>query len=113
MSLYVIVSSDLSRGMQVSQAMHAMRKFAAEHPRAEARWFRDDNTIVVLQEKRVGSVLPDVAQELSLHWDQFEHSYWEEPDMMGMTTAVAFVVPRFPPRRTLKSLRGLKLVSGD
>lgn len=104
MSLYVIVSSDLSHGMQTSQAMHAMRAFAAEHPEAERAWFEHDNAIVVVKEKYAGYSLGDIASE----FPDLLHSEWREPDLDGMRTAVAFVLPRLA--QTPKALRRLKLV---
>ena len=36
-------------GLRVAQMFHALRQFASDYPYLEARWFRDSNTIVLLE----------------------------------------------------------------
>jgi peptidyl-tRNA hydrolase len=46
--LYIVVRSDLSPGLQASQSVHAAHQFAVDHPDLFARWFRESNTIVIV-----------------------------------------------------------------
>ena len=47
--LYAVVRSDLSPGAKACQAAHALRSFAAAYPALEAAWWRDSNTLVLLE----------------------------------------------------------------
>ena|SRR5688572_14311747 len=47
--LYIVVRADLKPGLQLAQACHALREFAARHPDLDTAWYRGSNNLVVLQ----------------------------------------------------------------
>lgn len=46
--LYFVLRADLAPGLQASQAVHAGHTWAIEHPEEFRRWFRDSNTVVLV-----------------------------------------------------------------
>lgn len=47
--LFIVGRSDLPAGLRAAQMFHAARQFAADFPEQEAAWFRESNTIVLLE----------------------------------------------------------------
>lgn len=47
--LFVIGRADIPPGLRAAQMFHAARLFAAEFPDIEEEWFRESNTIVLLE----------------------------------------------------------------
>lgn len=84
--LFVVVDSTLAPGLQIAQAIHAARAFAAEHPDLEADWFDRSNTVAVLTlaGERALLKLANAAAALDVPCATFE-----EPDLLGRTTALA------------------------
>ncbi len=112
--LYVVVAGCLEPGLQLTQAMHAARLFAEEHPALERAWFEQSNTLAVLS-------VPDGAglARLCIAAEAVgvAYSVFHEPDILALApgydrtyTAVAFE-PSQDARRLCRSLpRALKEV---
>ncbi len=47
--LRIVVDGTLPPGLQASQALHAAREFADDHPEIEEEWHTASNNIVILQ----------------------------------------------------------------
>ena len=78
--LFVVGRQDLPPGLRVAQMFHAARQFAEDHPEVEGTWFRESNTIVLLE-------VPDEAalRELASRAEGVPTSeFSEEPDL-GLT----------------------------
>jgi len=74
--------ADLSPGLRVAQMFHSLRQFQEDHDEIEAEWYRDSNTIVLL-EVPDGEALTELAsraQEKGVTISEFS----EEPDL-GLT----------------------------
>lgn len=84
--LFVVVRSDLPAGLQIPQAGHAMRLFAAEHPVEEARWYRESNNLVVLSVPSKEELVR-LAYELTTRG--ISVSLFREPDCGDEPTALA------------------------
>lgn len=76
--LYVVVREDLSSGYQIAQAIHAKDLFTHEHSAIETEWYKNSNTIVVLNVKHEKELffLVDKLKEKSIKYSLF----WE-PDI--------------------------------
>jgi peptidyl-tRNA hydrolase len=46
--LYIVVRSDLSPGLQASQAVHVAHQFALDYQDAFEEWHRTSNTVVIV-----------------------------------------------------------------
>lgn len=82
--LYVIVRADLPPGLQIAQAIHAQREYAAQHAESERAWYRASNTVAVLA----------VADELHLRrliaqagFEGAKTAVFHEPDRADEMTA--------------------------
>lgn len=85
-ALRLVVRGDLPPGLQLAQACHAARLFAADHPVAEQTWYQESNTLAVL-------TVPDRAALVAIH-DQagrlgLRVSLFREPDLGDEPTAMA------------------------
>lgn len=83
--LYIIVRNDLSPGLQLPQACHAMREFINDFPELDRKWFDDSKNIVVLQVQDEAA-LRRLYEELS---PVAPRSIFEEPDLDNAWTAMA------------------------
>ena len=85
--LYIAVRSDLPPGLQMAQACHAAREFAARYPALDAAWHQGHNNLVVLWLRN--------EQELD-EWSgrlvaaDIPLAEFREPDLDGQRTAIAF-----------------------
>lgn len=84
--LYVVVRADLSPGLKLAQACHALRLFAEEHPSVELAWYRGANNLVVLQvpDEAALAALGALSEARGLRLATFR-----EPDLDGAVTALA------------------------
>jgi peptidyl-tRNA hydrolase len=82
--LYIIVRADLEPGMQLAQACHATRQFAAEHPELDRTWFETSNNLVALQVANEQALLDLIERANGLPVAPFR-----EPDLGNEVTAVA------------------------
>lgn len=85
--IYIVVRTDIPPGLQAAQACHALREFGEEHPEADAKWYKESKTIVLLGASGTIELcdLVDEAQKLNA---LFAMNY--EPDLDNQLTAVAF-----------------------
>lgn len=84
--IYTIVRKDLSPGLQIAQAGHALRAFAAEHPELDKQWYEGGNNLVVLWAD------DEVALRLELERLRAEGlrcAAFHEPDLSEQLTAIA------------------------
>lgn len=58
--LYAVGRADLPPGLRVAQMFHALRQFASDYPFVESEWYRNSNTIVLL-EAPDGEALQELA----------------------------------------------------
>ena len=85
--LYAVGRADLPPGLRVAQMFHALRQFASEHPFIEADWFRNSNTIVLL-EAPDGEALSELASRASAKG--VTATEFSEPDFLDVgLTALA------------------------
>lgn len=84
--LYAVVSSALSPGAKACQAAHALRAYVDAYPEIESRWWRESNTLVILQ----------IAQD-RLEW-------LEQEAKRKNLSCVRFVEPDWAPEGTLTAL---------
>jgi peptidyl-tRNA hydrolase len=91
--LYIIVRNDLSPGLQVAQACHALREFIADHPKLDQEWHTKHKNIVVLQVSDIRglSELADDCARASVPCSRFN-----EPDLGGELTAIACAPEAMP-----------------
>ena len=85
--LYIGVRSDLPPGLQLAQACHALREFAAAHPALDAAWHAGANNLVVLW-LRNEAELEEYARRLAAA--SVPLAEFREPDLGGERTALAF-----------------------
>jgi len=83
----VVGRHDLPPGLRVAQMFHALRRFASEHPYIEDRWYRESNTIVLLEiDGEDITALAERARARNLTMSEFS-----EPGVAnGAVTAIAF-----------------------
>jgi len=84
--LFLVLRNDLAPGLQIPQAAHAARLFAAEYPKIELEWYSTSNNLAVLQ-------VPDEQALLALY-ERAELigaacSGFREPDRRNELTAIA------------------------
>lgn len=82
--LYVIVRSDLAPGLQLAQACHALRLFAADHPEVDKAWYEGSSNLVVLQAPSEEELLALAARA-----GEVPTSVFREPDLGDEVTAIA------------------------
>lgn len=77
--LYVVVRSDISEGLQIAQACHAVAAFAVRYPEMARTWHEGESNIVILEcftldeliavrfdlPLTVGFCEPDIGDELT------------------------------------------------
>lgn len=80
--LYIVGRRDLPPGLRVAQMFHAARQFADDHPETEGTWFRESNTIVLLEvpDREALEALVARAQDRGV-----EASEFSEEDDLGLT----------------------------
>lgn len=47
--LFIVLRADMPPGAMVCQAVHAARQYAEDHPFIESQWWRQSNTLAVLE----------------------------------------------------------------
>lgn len=84
--LYIIVRNDIPPGLQIAQACHAQREFAAEYPDLDREWHEKHRNIVVLQipDLRELAALANECERLNIPTSRFL-----EPDLDNELTAIA------------------------
>jgi peptidyl-tRNA hydrolase len=97
--LYVVGRADLPPGLRVAQMFHAARQFAEDHPEEESSWFRESNTIVLLEVADLSEMekLIDRAKSSNATITEFS-----EPDFIDVGTTAIAVGPNG--RRIVSSL---------
>lgn len=90
--LYVVTRADMGAGDQLAQSVHAATEIAFRYGKQPwfTRWFVESNTVVCLAVENEGQ-LNRLVEQLML--DNVDHSTFEEPDMNGALTAIAFIAP--------------------
>jgi len=85
MKLFAVVRSDLHPGAKACQAAHALRAFQAQHPELEGAWWRDSNTLVLLESAELAEL------EQRAHGAGVPCVRFVEPDFApeGVLTALA------------------------
>ncbi len=84
--LYIITRKNLKPGQQAVQGMHALREFAAKHPRVDRSWYETSNTIVFKaaeDEPALWRLLGDAIK------NGIPVAAFYEPDMKNRLTALA------------------------
>lgn len=84
--LFAVLRKDLHPGAKACQAIHAVRAYAQEYPFIEAMWWRNSNTIVLLETEDLLS-LEAKAQSKGITCVRFVEPDWA-PE--GTLTALAF-----------------------
>lgn len=80
--LYVVVDRGLPTGLKIAQSIHASYLFAVEHMDIAKDWYINSNNLVVLESDRIA----DLA--MWLRDANFKVSYFREPDMHDVITAI-------------------------
>ena len=78
--LFIVGRRDLPPGLRVAQMFHAARQFAEEYPEIEGTWFRESNTIVLLEVPDEAALLELASRAEGVPTSEFS----EEPDL-GLT----------------------------
>jgi peptidyl-tRNA hydrolase len=93
----------MTPGQQATQATHAAINFTFEHPARASPWFKESNTLVLLQ-------VPDEYALKQLTWKAEDRGIsftaFREPDIGNLITAVALE----PGEQTQKLVKNLKLL---
>jgi len=79
--LTIVVAACLPHGLQATQAMHAARQFADEHPVVEQQWHEESNTLVLLSVAD-GAALQQLFEAAKCA--EIKHSVFYEPDIFAM-----------------------------
>lgn len=84
--LYLITRRDIPPGYQAVQSCHAIRQFTADHPEADAEWFKASNFLALLSVENEIELMRLIvgASDMGLKWSAFR-----EPDVGGAITAIA------------------------
>ena len=80
--LYVVVDRDLTPGLKIAQACHAMRLFTERHPDIDRQWFDESNNLVVLHDGALA------ARQAALEAKGFALVAFHEPDLDDRLTAL-------------------------
>ena len=86
MKLYLVVRRDLPPGARAAQLCHALRAFVEAHPAEDQAWFRQSNTLVLLEvesEQRLALLLSQAKEK------QIACADFREPDLGDSLTAIA------------------------
>jgi len=85
--LYVVTRKDLIPGAQACQAIHAVCEFAAWHPEAYQKWYKESNYLALLsvRDERDLEKYMFLAQGKRILFSEFR-----EPDLDNALTAVVF-----------------------
>lgn len=86
MKLYLVTRRDLSPGDRASQLCHAMRLFVEEHPVIDAGWYKQSNTLVLLEVEDEAALR---ALKLRIQKRDVPCSAFHEPDLNNAFTALA------------------------
>jgi peptidyl-tRNA hydrolase len=84
--MYIIVRSDLAPGLQIAQAGHALRSFAAAHPELDRSWYAGGNNLIVLGATDEGAL---AALRSQLEAAGCAVAAFCEPDLGDQLTAIA------------------------
>lgn len=84
--LYIIVRNDITPGLQIAQACHALREFVEAYPDLDRAWHNNHRNIVILQVPCL-SDLAALANEADSQ--EIPCSRFLEPDMEDQMTAIA------------------------
>ena len=77
---------DLPPGLQLAQSCHALRLFAAEHPKVDEEWYRNSRYLACLSAADEDELI-DLAHRCVDHGLRF--SAYREPDNGNQITAIA------------------------
>ena len=97
--LYLITRANLPAGLRASQFCHVLREFVSDYPETDLEWFRDSNTLVLLEvadEKALEELVIKGVQ------DGQQCSLFMEADLDNSLTAIAMGPGA---KRLLRSLR--------
>ncbi len=83
--LYIVGRADLGPGLRAAQVGHAAFAFAIEHPDITRRWH--PNYLILLEAKDLSELKRYERLAKKLH---VKYSSWQEPDLCGELTALAF-----------------------
>lgn len=95
--LYIVLRQDLLPGLRAAQACHVLREFGEDYPEIDAEWFKDSNTIVLLDAPDEKAL--DALAKKAVQTDVPCSVFWEI-DLDNSLTALAL------------GPKGKKLVSG-
>jgi hypothetical protein len=96
-----VVRANLSPGQQATQACHALRQFAEEHPAIDREWHRESNHLALLtvDDEEALTCLLERARRSGIR-----HVVFREPDIGDALTAIA-LEPGAGSRRLCRGLR--------
>lgn len=80
--LYAVGRADLPSGLRVAQMFHALRQFQNDHNEIEAQWYRNSNTIILL-EVQDGEALTELASRACVK--RVTLSEFSEEPALGLT----------------------------
>ena len=83
--LYVVTRKDLPPGAQACQAIHAVCEFAAKHPEAYQKWYKDSNYLAFLSVKDTWALNKYVMRAAC---DNILCAEFREPDLGYALTAI-------------------------
>lgn len=100
--LYIVIRSDISSGLQISQSCHALSQFAFEHKEIYDSWFTTSNYIIILSVNNEKELL-DLLGKADYY--NIRYSLFREPDLDDTITAIALE----PGNKTKKICQNLPL----
>lgn len=100
--LFVVVRKNMSAGAKACQAAHALRTYADAYPFIESKWWKQSNTLVILEHDDL-EALEAEAHRAGVSCIRFMEPDW---DANGVLTALALGPDAF------KILRRLPLAFG-
>lgn len=104
--MYVLVRSDLSPGLQIAQACHAVAEFSLEHPAEFHEWAEEGRNIVVLD----GGDKAEFERWLTVTNRRPLCAWWAEPDVGNEITAIAALGSQWTPTFANLPLAGRQAV---
>jgi peptidyl-tRNA hydrolase len=86
MKLFLVTRRDLNAGLRAAMLCHALREFTEGHEELNRKWYKNSNTLVLLETDSLDSltVLADQAARQGVPVSRFE-----EPDLGGALAAIA------------------------